>query len=507
MAITTTVSIEGVQVTATCAKPTQDSTSYYPLRQRRSDDRLREKARNEAFLQAAAEGQTVRVNKLLKDGADVDFVDKYGWTALHHAAYSGFEDTAQDLLAAGADVNARSSHFGTPLALAAVKCRYNVATTLLKSRASIRTPCGKLGSVMHAACAGGNIELTKTLIEHGADLIERHKFDTAIINTLLGPQDVGNYLDFQSALENAYEYSQDATPDSELGSVYLGYDGDIPLDEKQCTSAINISALYGNNDALVFIFQYIVKNCYNSHGNAALLNSTLYYASAFGQIETLWSLGLHFSDLFLDDLVYDSLAVIAAAHAGNSQCLQYLLERGASAHPKSDRGMTALLCAASKGHVKCVELLTDEHHPDKDWANFESHEATPLMDAANGGHLECVRVLLRKGASIEPPDGSGRNALHCAAEYGHVVIIEELVKAGIDVNSLDNDGWTPLMCSLYVREWDYGEVFKPRQYVIEKLIALGADPTINNIAQVLEEKGRKDALPWLAKKDHGVNEK
>jgi ankyrin repeat protein len=495
-------------VMATYAKSTEDATNYYPLRQRRSDDKLREKARNEALLQAAAEGQTVRVNKLLKDGADVDFVGKYGWTALHHAAYSGFEDTAQDLLAAGADVNARSEYFGTPLALAAVKGRFNVAKTLLKSRASILTPCGKLGSVMHAACAGGNVEFIETLIERGADLIERHKFDKTIVDMLLGSQDVGNYLDFENALESEAAFSRDSTPDFEYGTCWLDSENEIFLDEKLYTSAINIAALCGNCDALVFLSNYIIES---PTLDADTITRTLYYTAAFGQIETLRSFFGFFSGFFfIGDTPlgseFGSLAVIAAAHTGNYTCLQYLLEQGASAHPNRNRGMTALLWAASKGHVKCVELLVERDHPDEDWANFDSHGATPLMDAAHGGHLDCVRILLRKGASIEPPQSSGRNALHCAAEYGHVVIIEELVKAGIDVNSLDNDGWTPLMCSLYDQEWGFGEIFKPRRYVVEKLIALGADATINNIAHVLEEKGRQDALPWLEKKERSANQ-
>ena len=441
------------------------------------------------------------MNKLLKDGADVDFVGKYGWTALHHAAHSGFEDTARDLLAAGADVNARSEHFGTPLALAAVKGRCNVATTLLKSRASVRTPCGRLGSVIHSACAGGNIELIKAVIDHGADLTKKEKFDVTIIDMLRESRDVGNYLDFEYALEAESEYSRESTPDSEMeGTVYLHYDTDL-LDKRQCTSAINVAALYGNCDALVFVLRHVVDN-----PNEEVYDA-LNYTSAFGQPETLLALELNFVDLIRLDHRHGSLAVIAAAYTGNYACLKHLLEKGASAGPIGEGEMTALLWAARKGHTECVNLLTDSDHLDENWINLDPQGATPLMDAAHYGHLECVRLLLRKGASIEPPDGSGRNALHCAAEDGHVVIIEELVKAGIDVNSLDDYGWTPLTCSLYQQEWCIGEVFKPRQYLVQKLIALGADPTINNIAQKMEDRGRKDALPWLEKKEIGANDK
>ena len=47
---------------------------------------LQEKQRNDNFLRAAAEGQGHRVRYLIQLGADLDYSDDYGFTALHHAA-------------------------------------------------------------------------------------------------------------------------------------------------------------------------------------------------------------------------------------------------------------------------------------------------------------------------------------------------------------------------------------------------------------------------------------
>lgn len=82
---------------------------HYTLRQRRSDETLREDQRSGVLLKAAAEGQTPRIKRLLKLGADTDYADESsGYTALHHAVLSGFEDVVEGLLEAGADVNAQS---------------------------------------------------------------------------------------------------------------------------------------------------------------------------------------------------------------------------------------------------------------------------------------------------------------------------------------------------------------------------------------------------------------
>jgi ankyrin repeat protein len=70
---------------------------------------LNNQDRNKALLKASAEAQTDRVRKLIRDGADVDVSDEdYGFTALHHAVLSGFEDTVEELIVTGADINAVS---------------------------------------------------------------------------------------------------------------------------------------------------------------------------------------------------------------------------------------------------------------------------------------------------------------------------------------------------------------------------------------------------------------
>lgn len=83
--------------------------------QRRSDETLRENARNEQLLKDAFEGRTKRVEHLTSLGVDSDFVSHTGLTALHWAACGGYEDTVQVLLLHFGDVNAYSPTYGTPI--------------------------------------------------------------------------------------------------------------------------------------------------------------------------------------------------------------------------------------------------------------------------------------------------------------------------------------------------------------------------------------------------------
>ena len=344
-----------------------------------------------------------------------------------------------------------------------------------------------LGTVLQAACAGGNMEIIEKLLSEGADVGKLARINTDIIDLLLQPQDIGNYLDLDNAFNKALSSEYYFEPDSEEQNPYLESGRTVRMPVRNYTTPINVAALYTD--------VFMVNELLESDADRAF--TVLLYLSAYGKESVLEEVLTEFDDLsgFKD---FSSFFVSAAAYAGNHECLRHLLQKGASPYPKDSRGMTARLSAAGHGHAKCLELLMERRDFDKDRAHFESHEATPIMDAAQKGRRECVSILLRFGVSLQPLKYPGRNALHCAVDSGDLIIVENLVKAGIDINSQDESGWTPLMCSLFVHS-GYGEVFQPRQRVIQKLTSLGADSTINDIAQVLIEHGREDAVAWLEK--------
>lgn len=64
---------------------------------------------------AARHGQTSVVQRLLNEGAEIDAREHMGRTALHVATMGNHRDTAELLIARGADVNARDRWGVTPL--------------------------------------------------------------------------------------------------------------------------------------------------------------------------------------------------------------------------------------------------------------------------------------------------------------------------------------------------------------------------------------------------------
>lgn len=83
--------------------------------------------------------------------------DNFGYTALHHAALSGFEDVVEVLLEDGAKGNSRSRSEITPLHLAALKGCANVAHLLLRYRANVLAVGSWLGQPLHCAVFYGDV--------------------------------------------------------------------------------------------------------------------------------------------------------------------------------------------------------------------------------------------------------------------------------------------------------------------------------------------------------------
>ncbi len=76
-----------------------------------------------ALHYAAVDGDNIRLEELLRAGADPNAQDDNGWTALHFAAQARALSCVQALLQAGAAVDLRDSHGNTALSTAVFKSR------------------------------------------------------------------------------------------------------------------------------------------------------------------------------------------------------------------------------------------------------------------------------------------------------------------------------------------------------------------------------------------------
>ncbi len=96
--------------------------------------------------------------------------------------------------------------------------------------------------------------------------------------------------------------------------------------------------------------------------------------------------------------------------------------------------LAALLTAA-----KTLARLLLDCGADPDQATFEWHR-TPLHNACYKGYIDAARLLLEKGAEVDPVEVNGRTPLHHACQEGHLDVMRLLLARGADQFKHDNSG-------------------------------------------------------------------
>jgi ankyrin repeat protein len=106
-------------------------------------------------------------------------------------------------------------------------------------------------------------------------------------------------------------------------------------------------------------------------------------------------------------------------------------------------GFTPLHLAAFFGQVDAARLLLARgarvDPPGRGWMT-----GTPLHAAAAGSHVTIVAMLLEAGADPNTRQRHGFTPLHSAAANGDLASVEALLSAGADLDAVNDDGATPL---------------------------------------------------------------
>ena len=146
-------------------------------------------------------------------------------------------------------------------------------------------------------------------------------------------------------------------------------------------------------------------------------------------------------------------ALMLAASNGHLECVKALLLPTAGRWI-DDRGMTALALAALFGHAQVVELLLPMSNPN----HINQDGETALMHAAREGQLECLKLLA--GVSDHAlKNKRGYTALVVAIEANKAASVE-LLMVHTDLNVADENR-TPLMWAVYFRHIECVRVLRP----------------------------------------------
>jgi ankyrin repeat protein len=147
--------------------------------------------------------------------------------------------------------------------------------------------------------------------------------------------------------------------------------------------------------------------------------------------------------------------LLAAAGRGSVREVTDLLESGASVNGTNLENKTALMMAASAGHLDVVKLLLERganvNIRSKGCPFVVSQLAskrpggwTALAAAASSGNSEVVRILLERGASVQAVADDQMSPLVAAINGRNPAIVHLLLQRGADVNAVNDSGYSML---------------------------------------------------------------
>ena len=145
------------------------------LEKKRQEQAVLEKAEAYSLHDAASKNAYEAVEVLLKQGAEVNAKDKYGWTPLHHAAWNNAAATAEVLLKQGADIHATNKNGWTPLHWGALNNATNTAEVLLKNGADVNAKNKNGDTPLHHAARNSNYNTVEVLLKNGGDVNAKNK--------------------------------------------------------------------------------------------------------------------------------------------------------------------------------------------------------------------------------------------------------------------------------------------------------------------------------------------
>ncbi len=118
-----------------------------------------------ALIVAAYKGYLEVARELINAKADVNQGDKDGLTSLFDAVRNGHLGVVRELIAAGADVNECAV-----LPVAVLKNHLEIVKELTAAGANVNQECGDVATPLLQAVSNRNYEMTKLLLELGADM-------------------------------------------------------------------------------------------------------------------------------------------------------------------------------------------------------------------------------------------------------------------------------------------------------------------------------------------------
>lgn len=470
----------------------------------------------------ANRGLDVIVASLCEEGAETDWRDHDGATALHMAARNGYVETVKVLVDNNTNIDLSSIRGQTALMWAARNGHQTTVRFLLEHKADWTLKDRDGWNAADWAIVGSHNEIAKALLD------EHDRSDPTnnqVNQSLILAADSG----YQGTVHMLLERGADIAWKDKAGSTALcwavpaGHEK-IVHQRLQAGADANSKDIYGNSPLHWAISHQVIARLLLDHGaNPDAKNhcgkTALLWTALDGVLEVLKLLVQFKANVNIED--NDGFpALHAAALRGHEDMVCFLLETGADPNKHDKHGWTPLHTAELQKFERIATILkphTENSGQISKWAEAAtgnprttairlqraanksdgSTVVTGLRVAVNEGYVERVLVLLRGGADADAEDVGGFTALTLATylEYRDILLL--LLTFGADVDKVERTGRSALHIAC-----EGGD-----QSTAQVLVQHGADVNARVYGKpallVAAEKGHADMVEFLV--EHGAD--
>jgi ankyrin repeat protein len=405
---------------------------------------------NEDLLAAAPKGDLVKLERAIKDGADVEARNDKKSTALMLAAENGKKYVVQTLLAAGAKADATREGGVAAIHVACAKGEIEIVKALLAAGVNVNTATEKRLTPILAAGRSGNIDLLRLLAEAGAD---KSAMDASSVSLLM--------TSAQSGCVECMEFAR--TPQTDFNATTTrGY------------NLLDFALASRKGPAVQYVLDAGGK--LSEHGRKGALFSLI--ANPADQLSQIPPVDVKVirtviaAGAALEGTDEDGMTpLLAAIKAAPADTVEALLEAKANIAAVDKKGEGALAIAAQRDGLELMKWMLD----------ISKYQGGPVNDVIKPAgrsdvwpptarRLEITRRLIAAGAAVNATSKRGDTPLHNAVDLGDVELTELLLGAGANVNAVDDGNTTPLMVAT---RWSF-------EACVAALLAAGADKSIAN---------------------------
>src|SRR5215469_13583702 len=432
---------------------------------------------------AVERADSVTLQKLIAQKADVNAPQADGATALHWAVHRSDQKTVDLLLRAGANPKVANREGSTPLWLASINGDAGILESLLKAGAdpNEKLPLGR--TPLMAAARTGKVDAIKVLLDHGANVNAKETLRGT--TPLMWAADEGHAAAIQLLIEHGADFKARSDPAERGRGPALGKANDprkavaaqgAALAAGKALGLEDLAALRGDNNGIGGQGRAGAGRGGAGRGGAGRGRGGAAAGGANDQgvdqndDAAVAAFGFRGRPVVKDGGGLTPL--VYAVRADDLDSVKVLLGAGANINQTTLYGWSPLLVATQNRYYKLGAYLLDHganvNLPNKggctplylatDNRNIESGDYPVRMPDMD--HLEYIKLLLAKGADVNARmkdstetrtvftnqwlDENGATAFLRASQSGDIVLMKLLLEHGADPKIATTLGVTAL---------------------------------------------------------------